>query len=154
VLGLALSLAPITAASAAPRHHSGKGSNPDSAMCRDVKAEQSGSSSVGSQIEKALTSGNFAQAKQDVLNAYAADQGDVQKALAVVRTAPANVQAAFKNLLSYVKQIRNDIASASSLQGLITSLGSLGKSTQLENDGTTIDNWYTSVCGSTTVTTG
>jgi hypothetical protein len=150
-----LCLAPlgVEAASAHTHGTSTKGSNPNSAMCRDVRNEQSGSTSVGSALEKALTSGNFAQAKQAMLNAYNTDQGSVQKALAVIRSAPGNVQAAFKNLLSYVKQIRTEIQNATSLQGLIASLSTLGKNTQLENDGVTIANWYTSVCGGTTVTT-
>ncbi len=86
-----------------------------------------------------------------MLNAYNADLGNVQKALAVIRTAPANVQSAFKNLLSFVKQIRTDIQNASSLQGLVASFATLGKNTQLETDGTTIANWYAGVCGGTLV---
>jgi hypothetical protein len=156
IIGIVLCLAPLAPASAAiARSHatSTKGSNPNSAMCRDVRNEQSGSSSVGASIEKALTSGNFAQAKQAMLNAYNADQGNVQKALSVIRSAPGNVQAAFKNLLSFVKQIRTDIQNATSLQGLIASFSTLGKNTQLENDGVTIANWYASVCGGSLVTT-
>jgi flagellum-specific peptidoglycan hydrolase FlgJ len=157
VLGVTLSLAPLTAASATnhkAKNHSTstKGSNPNSAMCKDVKTEQSGSNSVSTAMEKAMTSGNFAQAKQAMLNAYNVDEGNVQKALAVIRTAPANVQSAFSNLLSFVKQIRTDIQNASSLQGLVASFATLGKNTQLETDGTTIANWYTSVCGGTLVT--
>ncbi len=158
VLGVTLSLAPLTAASASinkAKSHptSTKGSNPNSAMCKDVKNEQSGSSSVGTSIEKAMTSGNFAQAKQAMLNAYNLDEGNVQKALSVIKTAPANVQAAFKNLLTFVKQIRTDIQNASSLPGLVASFATLGKNTQLETDGVTISNWYTSVCGGSLVTT-
>ena len=81
-------------------------------MCKDVKSEQTGSSSTGLAIEKAMTSGNFATAKQAMLNAYNGDLGSVQKALGVIKTAPANVQAAFKNLLTFVKQIRTDIQNA------------------------------------------
>jgi hypothetical protein len=147
VLGIALALAPLTAASAAKRH------NPDTAICKDVRTEQSGTDSVASAIEKAATAGDFAQAKQAMLNAYDADQGEVQKALAAVKSAPANVRAAFKNLLSSVKQIRADIKQASSLQGLITSFTTEGKATQLEHDGTTIDHWYASVCGGSLTTT-
>ena len=69
----------------------------------------------------------------------------------MIKTAPPKVQAAFKNLLSYVKQFRSAIQNASSLQGLIASFATLGKNTQLETDGTTIANWYTSVCGGTLV---
>jgi hypothetical protein len=156
IMGVALTLAPTSAASAhRPRHHNPgthvNGSAPSSAMCQDVKAEQTGSSSIGLSIEKAIASGNFAAAKAAMLNAFNADQGDVQKALAVIRSAPANVQAAFKNLLSYVQQIKNDIANASSEQGLITSFETLGHDQQLVTDGTTIANWYTSVCGGTVI---
>lgn len=158
VLGLTLSMAPLAAASAAnykanSHSTSTKGSNPSSAMCKDVKTEQSGSNSVSTAIDKAMTSGNFAETKQAMLSAYNVDQGDVQKALSVIRTAPANVQAAFKNLLSFVKQIRTDIQNASSLQGLVASFATLGKNTQLETDGVTISNWYTSVCGGPLATT-
>jgi hypothetical protein len=156
LLGLTLALVPLSAASAKSKHHHGssvKGSNPNSAMCKDVKSEQTGSSSTGLAIEKAMTSGNFATAKQAMLNAYNADLGNVQKALAVIRTAPGNVQSAFKNVLSFVKQIRTDIQNASSLQGLVASFATLGKNTQLETDGTTIANWYAGVCGGTLVTT-
>ena len=159
VLGLALALAPLTAASATThktKHHSSKhtkGSNPNSSMCKDVKSEQSSSSSTGSAIEKAATSGNFAAAKQAMLNAYDADLANVNKALGVIKTAPANVQSAFKNLLSYEKQFRNDIQNASSEQALIASFSTLGKDTKIESDGLTIANWYTSVCGGTPLTT-
>ena len=59
-----------------------------------------------------MTSGNFATAKQAMLNAYNADLANVKKALAVIKTAPANVQSAFKDLLSFEKQFRNDIQNA------------------------------------------
>jgi len=154
MMGVALTLAPMSAASAhsKPKHHSGtsastKGSAPNSAMCQKVKTEQTGSSSVGLAIERAMESGNFAQAKAAMLSAYNTDAGNVQKALAVIRTAPSNVQSAFKNLLTFVQQIKTDIQNASSLQGLVTSFESLGKNQQLVTDGTTIANWYTSVCG-------
>jgi len=160
VFGVALTLAPMSTAGAHTnhrgKHHSSgsvKGSNPNAAMCQDVKNEQSGSSSVGLAIERAIASGNFAAAKQAMLNAYDADLGNVQKALGVIKTAPPSVQAAFKNLLTFVQQIRNDIENASSEQGLITSFETLGKNTQLQTDGVTIANWYASVCGGPLVTT-
>jgi hypothetical protein len=122
-------------------------------MCKDVRNEQSASSSVGSSISKAIASGNFAAAKQAMLNAYNQDSANVQKALNAIHGAPAKVQAAFKNLLTFVQQVRNDIQNASSEQGLITSFAGLGKSPQLQTDAVTIANWYTSVCGGTLATT-
>ncbi len=141
-----------------PKHHSShhsnskssnsKGSNPGSSMCQDIKNEENGNAQVGVDVEKSIASGNFATAKQALLNSYAADVSNVDKALSVIKSAPSNVQAAFKNLLSYVQQIKTDIENASSLQGLITSFESLGQNTQIATDGTTISNWATSVCGS------
>ena len=102
VLGLTLALAPLTVASA--KGTKTKGSAPNSAMCKTVKNEQSGSTAASGAIEKAMTSGNFAAAKQAMLNSFNVDFNQVQKALSVVKTAPPKVQAAFKDLLSYVKQ--------------------------------------------------
>lgn len=157
VLGLVLTLAPMTAASASShksRHHSNtKGSAPNSTVCKDVKNEESKTSSTGSAIEKAVTSGNFATAKQAMLNAYDADLSDVNKALGVIKTAPAKVQSAFKNLLSYEKQFKTAIENAQSEQALIASFATLGKDTQIETDGTTIANWYTGLCGGSPIVT-
>ena len=162
VIGVALTLAPMSAASAhskpKPKHHTtkhsnSKGSNPSSSMCQDIKSEENGNSQVGLDVEKAITSGNFATAKQALLNSYGADVSSVNKALSVIKTAPANVQAAFKNLLSYVQQIKTDIENASSLQGLISSFETLGQNTQIATDGTTISTWATSVCGSSILPT-
>ena len=163
VVGLALTMVPVSAASAhsshRPKHHkpsshtTAKGSNPSASMCQDIKTEEVGNSAVGADVEKAITSGNFASAKQALLNAYDADAANVNKALAVISTAPANVQAAFKNLLGYVQQIKSDIQNATSLQGLITSFESLGQNTQIAGDGTTIANWATSVCGASILPT-
>ncbi len=157
LIGVAMTLAPMSAASAAhKKHHAGShtnGSAPSSAMCQDVKSEQTGSSTASSSLGKAIASGNFAAAKQAMLNAFSTDQSNVQKALGVIHTAPANVQAAFKGLLSFVQQVKTAIQNASNEQGLIASFETLGKNPQLQTDGVTIANWYSSVCGGTIVTT-
>ncbi len=150
-IGAGLALAPLTAASA--KSHSSHHNPSTSAVCADVKAEQKSSSSVGLSIERAIASGNFATAKQAMLNAYNGDLDNVQKALAVIKQAPPNVQNAFKNLLTFVKQIKSDIQNANSEQQLITSFETLGKNTQLATDGTTIANWVASKCGGPLVTT-
>jgi hypothetical protein len=148
VLGIVLALAPLTVASAEKT----KGSAPKSAMCKTVKTEENGSKAAASGIEKAMTSGNFAAAKAALLKAYNLDYSQVRKALTVIKTAPPKVQAAFKNLLSYVKRFKNAIQNAKSLQAMIASFATLGTNTQLQADGTTIANWYTSVCGGTLIT--
>jgi hypothetical protein len=154
IMGVALTLVPMSAASASnhkPKHTTG--SAPNSTLCKDVKSEQTGSSSVGVAIERAIESGNFATAKQAMLSAYNTDLNSVNKALGVIKTAPANVQAAFKDLLKFVQQIKTDIQNASSEQGLLTSFESLGKNPKLASDGATISNWFISKCGGTPVTT-
>ena len=83
-------------------------------MCKTVKSEQGGSTAAASAIEKAMTSGNFAAAKQAMLKAYNVDFSQVQKALGVIKGAPPNVQAAFKDLLSFVKQFRTAIQNSTS----------------------------------------
>ena len=147
-LGLALALAPLTAASA----KSTKGSAPQSAMCKTVKSEQTGSTAASSAIEKAMTGGNFAAAKAAMLQSYNVDFSQVQKALAVVKSAPPKVQAAFKDLLASVKQFRTAIQNSTSVTSLLASFETLAKNPKLETDGTTISHWYTGVCGGTLVT--
>ena len=149
VLGLTLTLVPLTAASAKTT----KGSAPNSAMCKTVKSEQNGSSAASSAIEKAMTSGNYAAAKQALLNSFNVDFNQVQKALGVIKGAPPKVQTAFKDLLSYVKQLRTAIQNSTSVTSLVASFETLAKNPKLETDGTTISNWYTSVCGGTLTTT-
>ena len=70
----------------------------------------------------------------------------------MIKTAPPKVQTAFKNLLSYVKQFRTAIQNASSVTSLLASFATLGKNPSWRRDGTTIANWYTSVCGGTLIT--
>jgi hypothetical protein len=149
VLGLTLALVPLTAASA----KSTKGSAPHSAMCKTVKSEQGGSSAASSAIEKAMTSGNYAAAKQALLNSFNVDFNQVQKALSVIKGAPPKVQSAFKDLLSYVKQLRTAIQNSTSTTSLLAAFETLAKNPKLETDGLTISNWYSSVCGGTLTTT-
>jgi hypothetical protein len=99
-----------------------------------------------------MAGGNFAAGKQALLKAFNTDLGQVQKALAALKSAPPKVQAAFKDLLSYVKQFRTAIQNANSVTGLISAFGSLGQNPKLQTDSTTIANWYASVCGGTLVT--
>jgi hypothetical protein len=147
-MGASLALTPLAAASAKTHHHPSS-----STMCADVKAEEQSTSSVGLSIERAIASGNFATAKQAMLSAYNNDLNNVQKAMTVIKQAPANVQAAFRNLLTFVQQIRSDIQNANSEQQLIASFETLGKNTQLGTDGTTIAKWVASKCGGSLVTT-
>jgi hypothetical protein len=152
IIGSALALAPLTAASA--KQHAPTRHNPSTAtVCADVRSEQRSSSLVGLSIERALDSRNFTAAKQAMLGAYDTDLSDVAKANAVMAQAPANVQAAFKDLLGFVQQIKADIENAHGEQQLLTSFETLSQNPKLATEGATISSWFSSKCGGSISTT-
>jgi type VI protein secretion system component VasF len=146
-----LALVPLTAASG--RQHQPSHSPSTATVCADVKKEQQSSSSVGLSIERAIQSGNFTAAKREMLNAYTTDLNNVQRAYGVTKQAPANVQAAFRDLLGFVQQIKTAIQNANSEQQLVASFEYVGKDPTLATDGTTIQNWFASKCGGSAGTT-
>jgi hypothetical protein len=164
--GCALACAPMAAASAhkAPhhkaKHHGSKtvaskgGSNPNSSICTAVTSAQNSSGSLSSSIEKAFAGGvnDFASAKQAMLNAINAALKQESPAVSALHSAPANVQAAMKGLFTFESTFKTDIANASSPSQLVSSLSTLGQNSQLQADGTTIANYVTSLCGTTTTT--
>lgn len=177
ILGFALACGPMTVAGAShhkAKHHKAKkhhvttttvkkkttaakgGSNPGSSLCASVDAEQTNSSGLGTALEKAFSGGlsNFAGAKQAMiaaLNSIEKYEGPAEQALS---SAPANVQAALRSLFTVYTTMETDISNANSLTQLETSLETIGTNTQLQADATTVANYVTSVCGTTTTTTG
>jgi hypothetical protein len=151
VLGTGLALTPLTTASA--KRHMPSQHTSTARVCAEVRAEQQSTSSVGLSVERAIKSGNFAAAKQAMLSAYNADLNSVAKANGVMKQAPAAVQAAFNDLLTFVEQIKTDIQNANSEQQLVASFETLGKNAKLATDGTTITSWFSSKCGGSTGTT-
>jgi len=137
----------------APLGTTNAGAASKGALCRAVKAEESSSDSVGLSVERAVASGNFAASKQAMLQAYGSDERNVSTALATAKSAPPAVRSAFTNLLSFVRKVRNDIQSSKSFPGLLSSFERLAKDPRLVRDGTTIEQWDSSVCGAPTTTT-
>jgi hypothetical protein len=135
--GVALvTLVPVAAAGATSK----------GAMCRAVTTEENGADTVGLSLERAVASGNFAASKAAMLRAYGTDQRNVTKALGAAKSAPPRVRSAFENLLSFVRQVRHDIASSKNLPALETSFERLAKNPKLVRDGAAIEQWATSVC--------
>ena len=167
VVGLALAFAPLSAASASSHkskhhkssHHSSskksskKSTTSAATTCKDLKVEQTGSSSIGSAIASAVESGNYATAKAAMLNAFNLDLKDADTALSVLHSAPANVQAAMKGLFAAVGTIKTDIENSTSFAGLESSFASLGENPQLKTDGTIVANYFGAKCGTVTPTT-
>src|SRR5580658_972688 len=153
IIGLALALAPLTAAGAKskPKHHSTKhttttvksskgtkGSNPNSALCKDLKAEQSQSEKLGSTIEAAIESGNYNTAKTEMVNSINAGLKDASPALKLLDSAPSAVQSAMKGLISFDGQFKTAIENSTSLTGLESSFASLGENPKLKTESTTV----------------
>jgi hypothetical protein len=166
VVGLALAFAPLSAASASShksKHHksshhstskkSSKSTPSAATTCKDLKVEQTGSSSIGSAIASAVESGNYATAKAAMLNAFNLDLKNADTALSVLHSAPANVQAALKGLFAAVGTIKTDIENSTSFAGLESSFASLGENPQLKTDGTIVANYFGAKCGTVTPTT-
>jgi hypothetical protein len=166
--GFALACAPMAVASAhnkpahhhKPKHHGSKtvaskgGSNPNSSICTAVSSAQNSSGSLSSSIEKAFAGGinDFASAKQAMLSAINTALKEEGPAESALHSAPANVQSAMKDLFTFESTFKTDIANASSPSQLVSSLSTLGQNSQLQADGTTIANYVTSLCGTTTTT--
>jgi hypothetical protein len=170
VLGLALACAPMAAASAhsnkhhksKPKHHSTKtaakgGLNPGSKLCVTLAQAESSSGNLGTAMEKSIEqgmeSGNYASVKAAMLasiNASVKDEGEAESALS---GAPANVQAAMKDLFTFVGTYKTAVENSTSITQLATSMESLAGTSQVEADALTVSNYVTAQCGTTTTTT-
>jgi hypothetical protein len=178
VLGFALACAPMAVASAngnnnnnhhkAKSHHhskskpksksktASKGTDSTATICTDVKGSQTSSASLAPGLEKAFASGatgSFASLQQAllaVLNAPIKAEGE---ALSALSSAPANVQAAMKGIIGFYGSFKSAVSSATNMTQLEQSLRSLGTNPALQADAMTLENYVTSLCGTTTPTT-
>jgi hypothetical protein len=174
VLGLALALAPMVAASAsshkskhhpkAKHHHTTTTTKPKAAalapgskLCAEALAGDSSSGDVGSNLEKAMISaaqsGNFDAAKPAMIAAINNSLKEEGPAEAALRGAPSNVQAAMKGLFGFVQSFETAVNNATSFAGFAASLETLSQNSQIQADSTTLGNYLTAECGTTTTTT-
>jgi hypothetical protein len=160
-LAIALALAPASLASA-KSHHSTKhkthkthktttkpaaqGLVPGGSVCTFLD-DQAGSSHIASAMEAAIQSGNFASAQSTLLNLFSLIAKDAPAAEAALQSAPANVQAAFKTMISFDAQFKTAIANATSFAGLGTALASLGENPSLRSASETVGTYATAKCG-------
>ena len=160
-LAIALALAPASLASA-KSHHSTKhkthktttttkpttkeGLVPGGSVCTFLD-DQAGSSHIASAMESAIESGNFASAQSTLLNLFSLIAKDAPTAEAALKSAPANVQAAFKTMISFDAQFKTAIAGATSFAGLGMALASLGQNPALQSASTTVGNYASEKCG-------
>jgi hypothetical protein len=165
-LGVGLACAPMTLASAnsqpknhhkAPKHHTSKKPTftSGSAECKNFLNTVKGSSGLGTAFEKAMAGAGsgFAGVQQAFLSYFNTVEKYEAPFEAELRSAPANVQAAGKGIFVYFNTLKTDVANATSLQQLGTSMESLGTNSALRSDAQTLANYFGSICGSVTTTT-
>jgi hypothetical protein len=161
VAGLALALAPLSAASATSHkakhhkttHHSKKkstktkeASKPSSSACSFLD-DQNGGAKLAATMEQAIASGNFASAKQTLLTLFDTIGKDGSAAENVMRSAPANVQTAFKTMINLDSQIKTALQNSTSFQQMEQSFATIGQNPTLQSATTTVGNYADSLCG-------
>jgi len=109
--------------------------------------DQAGSSHIAAAMESAIESGNFASAQSTLLNLFSLIAKDAPAAEEALSSAPSNVQAAFKTMISYDAQFKTAIAGATSFAGLGQALASLGQNPALQAASTTVGDYATEKCG-------
>jgi hypothetical protein len=161
-LAFALALAPASLASA-KSHHSTKHNThkshtthktsttkealvPGGSVCTFLD-DQAGSSHIAAAMQSAIESGNFASAQSTLLNLFTLIGKDAPTAEEALSSAPANVQAAFKTMISYDAQFKTAVANATSFATLGTALASLGQNSSLQAASTTVGSYATEKCG-------
>jgi hypothetical protein len=177
VVGLALAIAPLTAAGASSKGHkhntnhsskkkntkkkktttttsaNSKGSNPGSTLCKDLKAEENQSNSLSGTIASALESGNFATAKQEMINSINQGLKEASPALSALQGAPSSVQNAMKTLISFDGQFKSIVENSTSLTNMESSLETVATNSKIAAAGTTVSAYVTAQCGSLVTTT-
>jgi hypothetical protein len=145
-IGVVLAFAPALPAPAAVRGsaalHASSGH-----LCRDLKAEQNSSASVGTSIAAALEKGQFAQAQQQILKSINLGLKHAAPALADMRTAPTNVQNALKALIKFDNHLKTVIKKATSITKMDASIQALATPT-LTAEASTVSSYLRAKCGS------
>jgi hypothetical protein len=151
-----VALAPLGAASAATRHQAAwhaSGKKGRTSLCRDLKAEQSGASNVGSSITTAISSGNLAKAKQQIINTINHGLKQSAPALHDLNGAPRNVQTAIRGLIKLDQDLIASIRKTTSLGSLELPFATLAKNAKLTTYVTTVTSYISAQCGSVLTTT-
>ncbi len=166
VLGVGLACAPMTLASAktqpkkhhkAPKHHPSKKATftSGSAECKNFLNTEKGSSGLGTALQKAMENAGsgFAGVQQAFITYFNTVEKYEAPFEAELRSAPANVQAAGKGIFAFFNTLKSDVANATSLEQLGTSMESLGTNSAVRSDAQTLANYFGSICGTVTTTT-
>jgi hypothetical protein len=138
------------------KHHNASstptGSSATALGCADLGSETTKEQQLATELEQAMTAGNFAAVKADLISDFSQLNGAISAAQAHVSSAPSNVRAAFATEVSAFKALESDIQAATSLPQLASSFQSLGGTPQLEAAAKTLAAYYGTKCGTTTST--
>jgi hypothetical protein len=130
-----------------PAATSNPGANPTSDFCTQLKTENAKFAQLGKTFGAAIASHDFATTKQTLATYFSAVAQAMSEVEASMSSAPADVQAALQTVNQYFSQLQSEIANASSLKQLETSLAAQGNSAQLKAAGATLSAYSKSQCG-------
>jgi len=141
-VGLLVGIAP-----AAPAWASSHGSNPHSKLCTFAKAETNTSNKQGTAISNAVESGNWPKAQKLLVSDLAIDSKLEQQAIATLSSAPSKDRAAGKAVLGLNTSEKKVIQSSKNSSQFEAAMDKLEQSPKLNSAETTLNNYFTSVCG-------
>jgi hypothetical protein len=146
---VALALLPAVTASASV-DKSSTGSNPSSPVCQAYRSSvQSNpkSAAAASRAAQAIQKGNWNAAKKAYQQTYAIEAADVQKLVTALKNAPSKVKTAAGVLITYVNQYKTILEKSTSIKQFTKSATSLSKGAKTTGAANTLDQYYTSQCG-------
>jgi hypothetical protein len=114
-IGMALSVIPALSASASVKASATLRSN---ALCGDYKSQlksEDSSTTSGSALEKAYTSGKWSEIQKALLSSYSSETGAVNKLESVLSGAPSSVKSAAGQVLKFENSLKTVIQQSTSL---------------------------------------
>jgi hypothetical protein len=143
-IAIGLALGPAFSAPAAVRQAAAlRGSGH---LCRDLKAEQNSSASVGTSIAAALEKGQFVKAQQQILKSIDLGLKQAAPALADLRSAPKNVQSALRALVKFDNTLKTVIKKSTSITNMDAAIQSLA-TPKLTAEASIVSNYLRAKCG-------
>jgi hypothetical protein len=128
------------------------GSNPTGSFCTAYDGDTAAGAKIEPEIQNAATQ-PWATSQTAFENIFTEGQQAATQLEGVLKSAPANVQAAVPVIVTFFQQAESATKSATSLAGFTTALETLSQATAFQNASQVLTAYATAQCGSTTTTT-